>query len=243
MRYKSCHRSLAAIIFLGISLTVCASLRAYGLQIENPENLNISPDHDAPNGYADLSVRRDTGAVYSLSEDGTAEKTSSENLDNIAPENGNTVSIPLLLGTDILVPGGGHFMRGSTLWGTFFLTMKLTGAWFVYYFYRDWVYKRSLYFSAREANASIDPDHELEFRDPDGHYKTVAEYGHDYDRAVQNITFAVAANVVLYCVSLVINYRWAAEYNADRVPAFRLYSRVGDGLSDNYIGLERVYRF
>ncbi|PKL39710.1 MAG: hypothetical protein CVV44_05675 [Spirochaetae bacterium HGW-Spirochaetae-1] len=148
---------------------------------------------------------------------------SNHTVDVQEPVKKSQISMPLLLGLDLLVPGGGHFYRGSYIMGGTFLTLKVAGAWSIYYFYKDWQYIRSLYFSAKKANAEIDPDHELLFKDPRGGYKTVKEFKRDYDSAAQNMTFTVVANVVVYGVSLAINYMYGTEYNEDRTPLFSFY--------------------
>lgn len=139
------------------------------------------------------------------------------------PVKKSQISMPLLLGLDLLVPGGGHFYRGSYIMGGTFLTLKVAGAWSIYYFYKDWQYVRSLYISAKKANAEIDPDHELLFEDPRGGFKTVREFKREYDSAAQNITFTVVATAVVYGVSLAINYIYGTEYNEDRTPLFSFY--------------------
>ena len=126
----------------------------------------------------------------------------------------NTIAI------DIVVPGGGHFYRGSYITGAVFALLKSGGAWLCYYYYREWEYSRSLYFSAKKANKSIDPDHELYFAGPNGSYKTVKEYRREYDAAAQRITFAVVGNAVIYAVSVLINYHAVNSANEKNMPSF-----------------------
>ena len=157
-------------------------------------------------------------------------------IENIVPEKGERLSLFNAMALDVAVPGGGHFYTGNHYWGLTFVALKLLGAYSIYYFYHDWRYRRSLYYSAKRANENIDPYHELEFDDPEGGYKTVEEYRREYDKAAQQITFAVIANVAIYAASLVLVYFNIKEINERSIPSFEIqYScdkinGVGEGV-------------
>lgn len=141
---------------------------------------------------------------------------------NLTPGGGEKVSLTEALVLDLLVPGGGHFYTGNTGLGVTFASLKVIGLWSLYYCYSDWKYRRSLYYSARDANESIDPDHRLEFEDPEGGYKTVDEYERDYDRAAQRITFSILANVLVYAASMIFTYYNVMQINENAVPTFEI---------------------
>ena len=141
---------------------------------------------------------------------------------DLVPAVREEISMPALLMLDLAVPGGGHFYLGNEYAGYSFLALKVLGAYSIYYCYRDWQYRRSLYRAARRANAQIDPDHALEFEDPNGGYNTVEEFRRDYDRAAQRITFSVLANVAVYAVSLMMTYQAVKKINTESLPTFEL---------------------
>jgi hypothetical protein len=143
-------------------------------------------------------------------------------IDNLIPEGKEKVSLGSAITLDILIPGGGHFYTGNYYQGMTFIALKLLGAYSIYYFYQDWKYNRSLYYASRRANESIDPYHELEFKDPDGGYKTVEEYRREYDEAVQRITFAIIATAAIYITSVIFVYLDVREINERAVPTFDL---------------------
>lgn len=130
------------------------------------------------------------------------------------------VSMANALLLDLAVPGGGHFYTGATGAGVTFATLKVIGAFAVYYCYRDWKYRRSLYRAARRANDEIDPAHRIEFEDPDGGYMSADDYEKEYDRAAQRITFAVLANAVLYSASLLSVWHRVNGLNENAIPTF-----------------------
>lgn len=141
---------------------------------------------------------------------------------DLQPSRRENVSMPAVLLLDLAVPGGGHFYLGNEYAGYSFLALKALGAYTVYYCYRDWQYRRSLYRAARRANEQMDPEHALEFEDPHGGYNTVEEFRRDYDRAAQRITFSVIANVAVYAVSLMITYQAVKKINTESLPTFEL---------------------
>jgi hypothetical protein len=143
-------------------------------------------------------------------------------IDNLIPEEKEKVSLASAITLDIVIPGGGHFYIGNYYQGLTFIALKLLGAYSIYYFYQDWEYSRSLYYASRRANESIDPDHELEFKDPEGGYKTVEEYRREYDKAVQRITFAIIATAAIYITSVIFVYFDVREINERAVPTFDL---------------------
>jgi hypothetical protein len=145
-----------------------------------------------------------------------------EYLRDIAPERAGGVSMATALALDLIVPGGGHFYCGNVYTGYVFAGVKLFAGYLVYYSYRDWVYRRSLYRAAKRANAEIDPNHELEFEEPGGGYNTVEEFRRDYDRAAQKITFSVLGTAAVYAVSLLMTYHSVQKINADCVPTFEI---------------------
>lgn len=158
-----------------------------------------------------------------------------EYLRDITPEQGEGVSMAAALTLDLIVPGGGHFYVGNIYSGYFFAGAKLLAAYCIYFSYRDWIYRRSLYRAAKRANAEIDPNHELEFESPEGGYNTVEEFRRDYDRAAQRITFSVLGTAALYTVSMILTYHSVKKINERRIPAFEIgYYRgiIGDGGED-----------
>lgn len=145
---------------------------------------------------------------------------------DITPDRGEGVSMTAALVLDLVVPGGGHFYLGNMYSGYFFAGAKILAAYLVYFSYHDWVYRRSLYRAAKRANAEIDPNHELEFEDPGGEYKTVEEFRRDYDRAAQRITFSVLGSAAIYTISLLVTYHSVQKINSRRIPTFEIgYSR------------------
>ena len=141
---------------------------------------------------------------------------------DLVPAVREDVSMPAVLLLDLAVPGGGHFYLGNEYAGYSFLALKVLGAYSIFYCYRDWQYRRSLYRAARRANGQIDPDHALEFEDPNGGYNTVEEFRRDYDRAAQRITFSVLANVAVYAVSLMMTCQAVKKINTESLPTFEL---------------------
>lgn len=141
----------------------------------------------------------------------------------------NTIAI------DIIVPGGGHFYRESYITGGVFAVLKMGGAWLCYYYYREWDYSRSLYFSAKKANKSIDPHHELYFAEPNGSYKTVKEYKREYDAAAQRITFAALGNAIVYAASILINYHAVRSANEKNLPSFDAAFRISPETSEEIL--------
>lgn len=184
---------------------------------------------NAPNafdGVSDQSVAlKEDGDAMRAHDDGTRDlfrETEKKEIDNLVPETKKRVSLCSAITLDIVVPGGGHFYTGNYYQGLTFAALKLLGAYSIYYFYQEWQYSRSLYYSSRSANENLDPDHELEFHDPDGGYKTVEEYRREYDKAVQRITFAVIANAAVYIASVIFVFYDVREINEGAVPTFDL---------------------
>ncbi len=136
------------------------------------------------------------------------------------PSRREGVSLPAALAVDFLVPGGGAFYHENYYAGGLFAAAKLGGAYSIWYFYREWEYRRSLYRSARSANREIDPDHELLFKVPGEGYKTVEEIHRDYDRAAQNITFAVFGTAAVFAVSLAYTWVQVEKINEKTIPTF-----------------------
>ncbi len=163
-------------------------------------------------------------------------------VDDLIPEQRDSLSLPLLLGLDLLVPGGGHFYRGSYWVGGGFVLFKALGAWSIYHFYRKWDYNRSLYNAAKKANENIDPDHQLLFLTPGGDYRSVKDLKHSYDSAAQKITFAVVANVLLYSASLIINYAAYRRDSEESFPTFTISLATTVSESDMVISLGYTYR-
>ncbi len=170
---------------------------------------------------SDVSVVEKTTTVKEKKDTGGAV------IDNAEPLEGRKISMSEALLFDAVVPGGGHFYTGNNTAGYVFIGLKLFGAYLIYYTYRDWKYRESLYRSARSANEHFDPDHELEFKDPGGGYSTVEDYRRQYDRAAQRITFSVIANVAVYAVSLIMTYQAVKKINTVALPTFEIhYSRA-----------------
>ncbi len=170
------------------------------------------------------------------------EKGRDNAIDDMVPVNKSYMSLPLLLGLDLLVPGGGHFYRGSYWLGGGFVVLKAAGAYSIYHFYQKWDYRRSLYVAAKKANENLDPEHQLLFLTPDGNYRSVNDLKHSYDRAAQQITFAVVANVLLYSASLIINYVYYQRSAGDALPTFNVSFSASVTELDTVISLGYVCR-
>ncbi len=119
-----------------------------------------------------------------------------------------------------IVPGGGHIYTGHYEYAAVFATLKISGVYAMYYYYNYWHYRGSLYRSAKKANAAIDPEHDLQFKDPEGGYKTVEEFRHAYDRAAHYFTLSVAANVAIYVTSWLVTAYHVQQINEERQPAY-----------------------
>ncbi|TAL39189.1 MAG: hypothetical protein EPN93_02290 [Spirochaetes bacterium] len=130
------------------------------------------------------------------------------------------ISLPEALAVDFFVPGGGMFYHENYYAGALFAAAKLGGVWSIYYFYREWEYRQSLYRSARKANKALDPDHELRFRVPGEGYKTVEQMRHDYDRAAQNITFAAFGTAAAFAISFAYTWIQVEKINEKTIPTF-----------------------
>lgn len=169
--------------------------------------------------------------------------SSSENIDDLVPEKTSYISLPLLLAFDFFVPGAGHFYQENYWLGSGFVALKITGAWSIYYFYNQWTFYRSLYHSAKKANQDIDPDHDLLFNVPGKGYKTVDQIKGLYDRSAQNITFAVVGNVLVYTVSLVLNYVYYKKNAVDTIPTFNLALTTVTTENDFTVSLGYTSRF
>ncbi len=140
-------------------------------------------------------------------------------LEELYQEKDESMYAPAIIALDIL-PGAGHFYTGHYYYGIVFATLKIAGAYSIYYYWRYWDYRRSLYRSARDANRKLDPDHDLLFDDPDGGYKTVEEMKHEYDRAAHYFTLAVIGNVVVYAASALFTWMHVREINEKSIPVF-----------------------
>lgn len=157
----------------------------------------------------------------------SASGRSEEYLRDITPEQSGGVSMATALALDFFVPGGGHFYTGNMYTGYVFAGAKLFAAYLIYFSYRDWMYRKSLFRAAKRANAEIDPNHELEFEHPEGGYHTVEEFRRDYDRAAQRFTFSILGTAALYSVSLLMTYNAVHKINERRIPVFEIgYSRA-----------------
>jgi len=169
-------------------------------------------------------------------------ETEEPELENIRPVSTRGKSLATALVLDVVLPGGGHFYRGDYYSGTAFLLLKAAGAWSIYFYYRDWEYRASLYHAAVKADAK-DPYHDLYFIDEEGNYKSVLDYRHDYDRAAQMITFAVIANIAVYTASLITNYFLMRKERERSIPSFEVYTfSRGPGMSAPCIAVSCVIR-
>lgn len=194
--------------------------------------------------------RGDAGGVPKKKSGGILPKESKEPgrgkaLYDLPPRTGREISVSNALLLDVLVPGGGHFYTDELALGITFAGLKVLGAYSVYYSYKDWKYRRSLYYSARRANQEMDPEHELAYESPDGSYKTEREYKRDYDRAAQRITFSILANVLIYSASLYITYKNVEKINERALPTFEIqYScATFDTVRERSLAVMCIYRF
>lgn len=159
-------------------------------------------------------------------------------IDNIVPRKKKGISLLNALAFDVFIPGGGHLLyTDNYYWGIFFATMKIAGAYSIYYFYREWRYYHSLYQASKRANQEIDPAHELEFKDPQGGFKTEEEYRWEYDRSVQKLTLAVIVNIAIYVASCAVLYNSVKKYNQRTIPTFDVqYSSLfQDGIYEDQV--------
>jgi hypothetical protein len=155
---------------------------------------------------------------------------------DITPLKKEKISVAEAMAVDLAIPGGGALYYKDYYFGIGFAALKIAGAYLIYYSYRDWEFRRSLYYSARAANQSMDPNHELQFKVPGGGYKTVEELKHDYDRAAQRITFSAIATAAVYAASLLVTYSKVEKINESAVPSFEI-SCSCDRLIDNHGGI------
>ena len=191
---------------------VLAIFAAMWMSVHSPAEVLPEPGAESVKKSEKEPVKKDTGGAL---------------IDTREPATGRSVSMTEALLLDTVVPGGGHFYTGNYNTGYVFIALKLFGGYLIYYTYRDWKYRGSLYRAAREANDNFDPDHELEFKDPGGGYSSVEEYRRDYDRAAQRISFSVIANVAVYAVSLMMTYQAVKKINTEALPTFEIhYSRA-----------------
>ncbi len=148
-----------------------------------------------------------------------ADSGDSVEIEELYQEKDEQMYAPAIVALDIL-PGAGHFYTGHHYYGIVFATLKIAGAYSIYYYWRYWDYRRSLYRSARDANRKLDPDHDLLLDDPDGGYKTVEEMKHEYDRAAHYFTLAVIGNVAVYVASALFTWMHVREINEKSIPVF-----------------------
>lgn len=141
-------------------------------------------------------------------------------IDNIIPRKKSGLSAFNAMGLDVLIPGGGHFYTNSYSRGMFFATIKIAGAYSMYYFYREWRYFQSQYQDSK--------------RDAGSDTNTVEESQWEYDRSVQKLTLAIIVNVAIYVVSCTVLYHSVKDYNQRTIPTFDVnYSSVKrDGVSE-----------
>ncbi|MDH7554239.1 MAG: hypothetical protein QHH74_11345 [Spirochaetota bacterium] len=129
------------------------------------------------------------------------------------------VSLWKALAWDVL-PGGGHMYTGHYEYAAVFAGLKISGVYAMYYYYNYWQYRGSLYRSAKKANEAIDPEHDLLFKDPEGGYKTVKEFGYAYDRAAHYFTLSILANAAIYITSWLCTWYHVQEINESRQPTY-----------------------
>ena len=106
------------------------------------------------------------------------------------------------------------------MWGAGFAGAKIGAGFAAWYYFNEWDYNRSLYNAARKGNRTLDPNHELKFRLPDGTYRTVNQLKRDSDASAQNVTITMAVNLTIYAVSLLVNYQAVSEFNEESAPSF-----------------------
>ncbi len=141
------------------------------------------------------------------------------------------VSVWKALAWDIL-PGGGHIYTGHYEYAGVFASLKISGIYAMYYYHNYWQYRGSLYRSAKKANQALDPEHDLLFKDPEGGYKTVKEFGYAYDRAAHYFTLSILANAAIYVTSWLFTWYHVQEINDNRQPTymgFNQFSFTTDG--------------
>lgn len=129
------------------------------------------------------------------------------------------VSVWKALAWDIL-PGGGHIYTSHYEYAFVFASLKISGAYAMYYCYNYWNYRASLYRSAKKANEQLDPTHELLFKDPEAGYKTVKEFGYAYDRAAHYFTLSIIANAAIYVTSWLFTWYHVQKINENRQPTY-----------------------
>lgn len=120
-----------------------------------------------------------------------------------------------------MLPGGGHIYTGQYEYAAVFAGLKISGVYAMYYYYNYWHYRGSLYRAAKKANQTIDPHHELLFKDPEGGYKTVKEFGYAYDRAAHYFTLSIVANAAIYVTSWLLTCYHVQKINEQRQPTYK----------------------
>ncbi|MGB4268624.1 MAG: hypothetical protein WBK20_05520 [Spirochaetota bacterium] len=142
------------------------------------------------------------------------------------------VSLWKALAWDVL-PGGGHMYTGDYEYAAVFASLKISGVYAIYYYYNYWQYRGSLYRSAKKANEAIDPYHDLLFKDPEGGYKTVKEFGYAYDRAAHYFTLSILANAAIYITSWLFTWYHVQEINETRQPTYTGFNQFSFTTDEN----------
>ncbi len=219
-----------AVIQIGAAIPVGAVGEKHSVSRDSGEILLTQPDTE--NSPDTDSKMKDIVEKKSASED------DDKGIRDIAPRKKQKISVAEALAVDLALPGGGALYYKNYYYGAGFAALKIAGIYGIYYYYKDWEFKRSLYYSARRANNSMDPDHELQFKVPGGGYKTVRELKQDYDRSAQRITFSVIATTAVYAASLLFTWHEVDKMNESAIPTFeiayscdRLESRGGGNLA------------
>jgi hypothetical protein len=228
-----------------LSLKLIAVLALMAPLFSFPENA-LSQEINITEKAGDHALKKNKSEKTDVDKSGAQEKRqrtksvpdeAGKNIEvyDILPAKEEKVSMAKVLAIDLIVPGGGHYYLNNYYLGVTFGLLKFGCIYSVYYFYQDWKYRRSLYQSARKANESLDPAHELYFKDPDGGYTTAAGLKRGYDRAVQKVTFSAIATAVVYMTSLFINYVNVSKINEKGLPSFEIQHA--------FIGPDRIESF
>jgi hypothetical protein len=236
-----------------LSVRLIAALALMVPLFSFPENA-LSEEINITEKAGDHARKNNKSEKSAVDKSGTQEKrqrikSDSDGAENnievydVLPAKEEKVSMAKVLALDLIVPGGGHYYLNNYYMGVTFGLLKVGCIYSIYYFYQDWKYRKSLYHSAKKANETLDPDHSLYFKDPDGGYTTDAGLKRGYDRAVQKITFSAIATAVVYMTSLFINYVNVSKINEKGMPSFEIqHAFIGPDRIES-ISVAYNYRF
>ncbi len=162
-----------------------------------------------------LAVEKGIAFEQDFAVKGKTEGNENYEIDDIIPEISTRHSYIALFFIDLL-PGGGHFYQEKYYLGFTFATLKILGAFSLYYFYRDLGDKKSEYYDAKRESEFF---YSESYGVSEG---TVLDYKRDYDEAQQHVTLTVLGNIAVYISSFLISYINLKKKNEKSIPTFEL---------------------